>query len=100
MAMNPQLMFRGTLSTTETTLFTVPAAQTAVVTELVLTNGTASARVVNVKLNNVLVAGNLTVPANTVQIITLHQVLPTGQTIRASASVADVTCHISGVTYS
>lgn len=88
---------RGSVATTEATVYTTPGSATAVVTNIVLTNTTGTAVNVTVKLGTHEVLAAVPVAANGVFAFDLRQVLQSGETIAASASAAGIKLHISGM---
>jgi hypothetical protein len=101
-----KLIARTTLTTTNTTvLYTVPASTTTVLTNIIVSNVTATAATFNITLPNetgtqVALATAVSVPANSIATFDLKQVLGgTGtQTIIGWASAnSALTVHMSGV---
>lgn len=93
----PKPLFRGAATTnTATTLYTVPASTTTMVTDIVVAT-TGTARTFTLSLNDVAIATAVSVPANSIASFSIKQALTAGQTIKGGASATDVTIHISGV---
>lgn len=90
-------LFRGAASTSSTTLYTVPASTTAVITNIVITNTAATAATFELLLDDVSIAKTVPVAANNSTTIDLKQVLTTTKTIKGLASATTVNFHISGV---
>ena len=104
MATTPTLMFRGILTTTTTTqLYAGAAAGTAVVTNIALTNYTATAATATINLNNAGTAYPIlqavTVPANSTALFDVKQVLngTTNAITGGSGTATSIQAHISGV---
>lgn len=97
MANTFKALFRGAAAVTNTTLYTVPAATTTMVTSVVVANTAATAATFDLSLNDIQIANDTPVPANDSLIIEIKQVLPTGQTIKGLASATTVNFHISGL---
>ena len=98
MATTSKALFRGAATTTtSTTLYTVPAATTAIVTNIAATNTGASSYTFTLSLNNIDLHTATTIAANTTVYIDCKQVLTAAQTIKGGASNASVMFHISGV---
>lgn len=97
MATTTKVLFRGAASTSSTTLYTVPSATTAVVSNIAVTNTAASSATFTLNLNGVAIQSGSSVAANTTAYIDLKQVLNTTQTITGLASATTVNFHISGV---
>lgn len=97
MATTTKALFRGAASTSSTTLYTVPASTTTVVTNIAVTNTAATAATFTLSLNGVAIQSGSSVAANSTAYIDLKQVLATTQIIAGLASATTVTFHISGV---
>lgn len=97
MTATPKALSRGLLTATSATLYTVPAATTTIITNIVLANTSATAVSVTIALDGVAIVPATSVPANTVVPFDLRQALAATKTITGSASTAAVVgCHISG----
>jgi hypothetical protein len=90
-------LFRGAAATSSTTLYTVPSATTAVVSNIVVTNTASAAGNFTLLLDDVSIATLVTVGANDSTTIDLKQVLATAKTIKGLASATTINFHISGV---
>jgi hypothetical protein len=88
---------RAAFATSSATLYTVPAATTAVISNIVIANTTGSAGTFTLALNGVSMATAVAVAANSITTIDLKQVLAATQTITGLASATTITYHISGV---
>ena len=97
MATTSKILFRGAASISSTTLYTVPASTTTVVTDIVISNTAASSGTYELLLNDVVLAKTVTVGANDSTIIQLKQPLTATQTIKGLASATTINFHISGV---
>jgi hypothetical protein len=98
MATVSKALFRGAATTTVgTTLYTVPASTTTVVTDIVVTNTTATAGSFTIALDDVSIATTVTVGALDSTVISIKQVLATAKTIKGGASATTINFHISGV---
>ncbi len=97
MATTSKVLARTAAATSTTTLYTVPSATTAVVTNIVICNPTGSAVTASLLLNSIDLLGSVSVAANSSAFFDLKQVLDATQTISGSASSTDVDFHISGV---
>ena len=94
----PKVLFRGAATTSVgTTLYTVPAATTTVVTSIVITNTAGSAGTFTLGLGGTNLATNVTIGANDSTVLDLKQVLTATQTITGGASATSINLHISGV---
>lgn len=92
-----RVLFRGAATTGSSTLYTVPAATTTLVSSIVVTNTSASIATYTILLNDVSIATSVTVPANDSALLEIKQVLSAGNTIKASASATTVNFHVSGL---
>ena len=97
MATESKALFRGAAATSSTTLYTVPASTTAVVTNILVANTASSSATFDLLLDDVSIANDVVVGANDSIIIDLKQVLATTKTIKGLASATTVNFHISGV---
>jgi len=98
MATLTKALFRGAATTTVgTTLYTVPASTTAVVSNIVVTNTAGSAGTYTLGLAGTSLATTVAIPANAIVTIDLKQVLATTNTITGGASATTINFHISGV---
>ena len=97
MATITKALVRTAAATSSTTLYTVPASTTAVITNILVTNTAGSSATFTLLLDDVSIATTVTVGAFDSTIIDLKQVLATGKTIKGLASAVTVNFHISGV---
>ena len=98
MANTPKALFRGAATTTTTTtLYTVPSATNTIVTNIGVTNTSASAQTFTLTLDSVDIHTATAIAANTTVYIDLKQVLATTKIIKGGASATSVNFHISGV---
>ena len=97
MATVSKVLARTAAATSSTTLYTVPSATTAVVTNIVICNPTTSAVTASMTLNAIDLLGSVSIAANSSAFFDLKQVLDATQVIAGSASSRSVDFHISGV---
>ena len=97
MATITKALVRTAAATSSTTLYTVPASTTAVITNILVTNTAGSSATFTLLLDDVSIATTVTVGANDSTIIDLKQVLATTKTIKGFASAVTVNFHISVV---
>jgi len=97
MATTTKQMYRGAASLTSATLYTVPSATTAVISNIIVTNTSAAAQTFTLSLNGSALFTTVPLAANAVATFDLKQVLATTQTITGLASATSVNFHISGV---
>jgi tRNA U34 5-carboxymethylaminomethyl modifying enzyme MnmG/GidA len=92
-----KVLARTAAATSSTTLYTVPAATTTVVSNIVICNPTTSGVTASMTLNAIDLLGSVSVAANSSAFFDLKQVLNATQVIAGSASSTSVDFHISGV---
>jgi hypothetical protein len=97
MATVTKALFRGAAATSSTTLYTVPASTTTVVTNILVVNTAGSTATFELLLDDVSVAKTITIAANDTISIDVKQVLATTKTIKGLASATTINFHISGV---
>ena len=102
MALTTKVFFRGAATTTlTTTLYTTAATETAIITNIGVTNTSASAQTVTISFDGTAYLSGVSVPANTTTAIDLKQpIIATGvaKTITGGASATSINLHITGVT--
>jgi len=97
MATLTKALARTAAATSSTTLYTVPAGTTTVVTNIVICNPTGSAVTASMTINAIDLLGSVSIAANSTAFFDLKQVIPATQVIAGSASSTSVDFHISGV---
>ena len=97
MANTFKVLFRGAASTGSTTLYTVPAATTTLVTSILIANTAASTATYTLNFAGTSFATTVSVPANDTVLIEPKQVLVATNTITGLASATTVNFHISGL---
>jgi hypothetical protein len=97
MAVTSKALARTAAATSSATLYTVPSATTAVVTNIVICNPTTSAATASILLDDIDLLGSVALAANSSAFFDLKQVLATTKTIKGLASSTSVDFHISGV---
>ena len=97
MAVTSKALARTAAATSSATLYTVPAATTTIVTDIIVTNTATSQATFTLLLNDVSLATSVYIAANDSIDISLKQALAATQTIKGSASATTVNFHISGV---
>jgi len=97
MATISKALGRGAFATSSATLYTVPSATTAVVTNIVITNTASSAGTFTLALNGVSLATTVAVGGNSIIALDIKQVISAAQTITGLASATSINYHISGV---
>jgi hypothetical protein len=98
MATTVKALFRGAATTTVgTTLYTVPASTTAVVTNIVVTNTAGTSATYTLALDGISIATTVVIGPLDSIVIDMRQVLAATKTITGGASATTVNFHISGV---
>lgn len=90
-------LVRAAATTGSTTLYTVPASTTAIITEVTVTNTAGTSGTFTLSLDGVSLFTTVTIAANTTTSYALKQVLTTGKLITGLASAITINFHISGV---
>ena len=97
MATVSKALARTAAATSSTTLYTVPASTTTVITNIAVCNNAASAATFTILLDDIELHKDTPIAANSTAYIDLKQVLATTKTIKGLASAVTVDFHISGV---
>ena len=97
MATVTKVLARTAAATSSTTLYTVPAGTTTVVTNIIICNPTAAAVTASMTINAIDFLGSISLAANSTAFFDVKQVIPATQIIAGSASSTSVDFHISGV---
>lgn len=91
-------LYGNTLSTSNTTLYTVPSATKTIVSELILTNKTGTDATATILFNGVNIIAGRTVKANNTLVIGLHSLLEATNLIEGSAGTGSaIDVYISGI---
>lgn len=95
---SPKRLGRGTLTAGSVNLYTVPAATTAIIKELILCNKTAGAVTVTITFDGINIINAKSIAANDTLVIALSSVLAATLIIAGLASAAtSIDYYISGV---
>lgn len=97
MATTAKKLYRGAASTSESTLYTVPSSTTTIVNTVVVTNTASADATYDMSLGDVVLANDVSVPANDSLIAEVKQVIDATETIKGLASASTVNFHISGL---
>jgi hypothetical protein len=89
-------LFRGTATTSNTTLYTSPVNMAVCVTNIAITNTTGGALTATINLAGVALVSGQSIAANTTTYITPDQIIYNAETITASASSTGIRFHIAG----
>ena len=87
---------RGAFATSSTTLYTVPASTTSLITNVLVSNSSTSSVTFTITFDGVEAIPNSTLAANSVATFDLKQALATTKIIAGYASSVDVKYHITG----
>ena len=98
MATTPISIYRGAASTTtNTTLNTVPASTTWIITDILVVNTSSAVQTFTLALDGVSIATLVSIGANDSVELPMKQVLGASKIISGGASTTSVNFHISGV---
>ena len=98
MATTAKPLFRGAATTTVgTTLYTVPASTTTIVSNIIVTNTASSSATFTLGFAGTSVNTTTAIAANSTIYIDMKQALVATNTITGGASAITVSFHISGV---
>jgi len=97
MATTSKVLARTAAATGSTTLYTVPASTTTIVTNIVVTNTASAAATFTLTLDGVALVSGSSIAANSSAFFDLKQTLATTKIIAGLASATTVNFHISGV---
>jgi hypothetical protein len=98
MSITAKVLARGTLTDANATLYTVPAATKAVITNIVFCNITTGGETATLELDGVELVKDLALAAKSTVSIDLRQVIDAADLIEGVASDnTAITYHISGV---
>lgn len=88
---------RAAAATSSATLYTVPSATTAIITDIVVTNTSTSNQTFTLSLDGVILLSSVSVNPTSSMFVSLKQVLATTKILAGFASATSVNFHISGV---
>ena len=101
MALTTKVFYRGAAATSNTTLYTTASTETAIITNILVTNTAGTSATYTINIDGIAAISGSTIAANGVTAIDLKQpLIATGstKTISGSASATTVNFHVSGVT--
>lgn len=91
-------MYKNTLGTVSSALYTVPVSTTTIMKEIILTNKTGTNQTVTIDIGGTQIISGLTIPPGNPYKETYYTVIPAGTSINGLASLgASIDCTISGV---
>ena len=96
MAITIKAFGRGAFATSSTTLYTVPASTTSLITNIVVANENASEQNFTITFDSVSIFYQAKIAANSTASFDLKQSLATTKIIAGFASSTDVKYHITG----
>jgi hypothetical protein len=97
MSATPKLFYRGAAATSSATLYTVPSSTTSVLTDIVVSNTSASQQYVTITVDGINLVPAVPISANSVINFQFKTVIATTKIIAGFATATDVKFHISGV---
>lgn len=97
MANTAKTLARTAAATSNTTLYTVPSATTAVITSILVTNTSGSSQTFTLNFDGVAAFSAATLAANSTAIFDMKQTLTATKIISGSASATSVNFHVSGM---
>ena len=97
MSATPKLFYRGAAATSSATLYTVPSSTTSVLTDIVVSNTSASQQYVTITVDGINLVPAVPISANSVINFQFKTVIATTKIIAGFATDTDVKFHISGV---
>lgn len=98
MAYTPTRFCQSVLTTSNSTLYTVPASKTAIVKQIFVSNIGSATQTFGIVMAGNTVCNNISLNPNSITTIDLVQVLNTGETIVASSNAnSAINVMISGV---
>jgi hypothetical protein len=90
-------LYRGAATTSSTTLYTVPAATSTLISTILVTNTSGSNQTYTLTLDGVSIATTTLVPSNDTAVLEIKQHLGTAKVIAGLASAITVNFHITGI---
>jgi hypothetical protein len=97
MATISKAMFRGPATTTNDTLYSVPSASTAIVTNIIITNTSSERQTFTLSLASVAIASGAEIQGNSLAVFDIRQPLSGLEAVSGFASATSVNFHVSGV---
>lgn len=91
-------LYKGTLTTSSATLYTVPTSTTAIIKEIILTNKTDTAATATITFDGSTIVGAKSIAANDTLVIELHSIIPAAAIIAGLAGTGSaIDIYISGI---
>lgn len=91
-------LYRNTLGTSSTALYTVPTNTTTILRNIVLSNRTSSPATVTLDIGGVQIVPTVSINGNSSNYIDLYAVIPAGTAINGSSNtVSAIDCIMSGI---
>lgn len=97
MANTFKVLARVSASTSSTTLYTVPAATTTLVNNILVANTSNASQNYTILFDDLAIADQVQIPSRDTAVLDIRQVLETSDTIKALASSSVINFHISGL---
>lgn len=93
----PKVMFRGTIGSTLSTLYSVPSGKYAIVTNIFVANSSNVEEQLTIKFDGVDILSNAPISPNGTLVVDLRQPIDQLDTIQGLASTTSLSVHIAGV---
>jgi hypothetical protein len=90
-------MFRGPANTTDNTLYSVPSAASAIVTNIIISNASSTRQTFSLSLAAVPIASGVEIQGNSLVAFDIKQPISALEEVKGFASSASVSFHVSGV---
>jgi hypothetical protein len=97
MATISKAMFRGPANTTDNTLYSVPSAADAIVTNIIISNASSTRQTFSLSLAAVPIASGVEIQGNSLVAFDIKQPLSGLEEVKGFASSTSVSFHVSGV---
>jgi hypothetical protein len=97
MATISKAMFRGPATTVDNTLYSVPSATSAIVTNIIISNASSTRQTFNISLAAVPIASGVEIQGNSLVAFDIKQPISSLEEVKGFASSTSVSFHVSGV---
>jgi hypothetical protein len=97
MATISKAMFRGPATTVDNTLYSVPSATSAIVTNIIISNASSTRQTFSISLAAVPIASGVEIQGNSLVVFDIKQPMSALEAVAAFASSTSVSFHVSGV---
>jgi hypothetical protein len=97
MATTAKTMFRGPATTTNNTLYSVPSAASAIVTNIIISNTSSDEQTFSLSIAAASIASVIKIQGNSLVVFDIKQPMSSLEAISGFASSTGVIFHVSGV---